>query len=285
MSVGNHSLPAVVAPRGPTVPAIKPFGPSLYRWSASSLRSLVSAGIVVDGAVELDSGFLFDSLKRSEPLAPTPLIKLLQIAHPSLTRGDIESRLHQFTTHDYDRLAELGLLSEDDSVELLQGWIVHKMARNSPHDEALENLDYIIRPLLPAGLRVRNQSALVTTDGQPEPDLMVCTPIDQRRGRKPTGADVLLVVEVADTSLDLDRRVKGPIFAKAGVPIYWIVNIPDRRFEVFTEPTGPTTETEVPRYRAEKTHREGESVPVAIQGNEVGQIAVSDVLPSVASTN
>jgi Uma2 family endonuclease len=152
------------------------------------------------------------------------------------------------------------------------------MPRNPPHDESLENTDYAIRAVLPAGIRVRIQSAITLADGEPEPDLVVCGPLDQRRGRKPTAADALLVVEISDTSLESDRTGKLRMYARAAIPVYWIVNVRDRQVEVYT---GPTGSADVPGYSTQTNYPADGRVPVSIGGQAVAELAVTDLLPQV----
>lgn len=186
----------------------------------------------------------------------------------------------RFTVEEYHQLTELGILTEDDNVELLEGQIVHKMARNPPHDESLENTDYAIRAVLPPGVRVRNQSAItLPADGEPEPDLVVCGPLDKRRGRKPGPSDILLVVEVADSSLASDRTTKQRMYARAAISVYWIVNVLDRRVEIYTDPSGPDTD---PRYRTLTVRAEADDVPVVLDGQEVGRVPVKELLNEAA---
>jgi Uma2 family endonuclease len=94
--------------------------------------------------------------------------------------------------------------------------------------------------------------------------------------RQPGPEDAFLVVEVADASLSRDRGPKKCIYARAGVPIYWIVNPKDRQIEVYSEPSGPTTR---PTYRRRHNYDETDLVPVVIDDIEVGRVAVRDVLP------
>src|SRR5436305_4096318 len=81
--------------------------------------------------------------------------------------------VRRFTVDEYHRMIQTGILEEDDSVELLEGWIVLKMPRNPPHDVAIDLAREAIETRLPAGWRVRVQSAITTSDSEPEPDLAV----------------------------------------------------------------------------------------------------------------
>lgn len=89
-------------------------------------------------------------------------------------------------------------------------------------------------------------------------------------------ADVGLVIEVADSSLLRDQRDKTRIYARAGIPVYWIVNLVDRRIEVYSQPTGPTA---VPAYQSFQTYQPGDAVPLVLDGNPAGSVPAADLLP------
>ena len=138
-------------------------------------------------------------------------------------------------------MIQAGILGEDDNVELLEGWIVPKMARNPAHDAMISMIMIdVLPPRLPKGWFCRGQSAITTTDSEPEPDIAVVrgTPRDYL-ARHPGPADMVLVIEVAESSLPRDRSHKGRIYAAASVPVYWIINLVDPQVEVYTDPTGP----------------------------------------------
>jgi Uma2 family endonuclease len=138
----------------------------------------------------------------------------------------------------YEAMIRQGEISEDDRVELLDGWIVTKMGKNPLHDGTVDLIDFLLGELLPAGWFVRVQNAIVTADSTPEPDLVIVRgqPGDFRR-RHPTGSDIALVVEVADTTLARDRA-KAHIYARAGIHQYWIVNLVSQQVIVHSHPTG-----------------------------------------------
>jgi hypothetical protein len=94
--------------------------------------------------------------------------------------------------------------------------------------------------------------------------------------RHPGPADTALAAEVAESSLSHDRNFKGPLYARANIPVYWIINIVDARVEVYTDPTGPDPN---PRYRQRQDYGPGEEVPLVLDGVEVGRIPVRDLLP------
>jgi Uma2 family endonuclease len=183
----------------------------------------------------------------------------------------------RFTVDEYHRLIELGILTEDDNLELIDGYLVQKMSRNPPHDGTLHDLFKRLLAVLPPGWDIRGQSAVTLTRSEPEPDLAVVrAEATGYRTRHPTAADVGLVIEVADSTLPGDRADKGRIYAEAGIGCYWIVNIPDRQVEVYTSPSGPTAS---PAYGQRQDYRAADLVPVVLDGNTVAGFPVQDLLP------
>ena len=195
---------------------------------------------------------------------------LLPLQPPSLP-------VRRFTVSEYRRLAEVGILSEEERVELLEGWIVPKMVHNPPHDNAVELVDEALRAELPAGWRVRVQSSITTADSEPEPDvILVRGSARDRKGRHPVPSEVGLVVEVAESSLETDRREKARLYARAGIPRYWIVNLVDRRLEVHEQPAEIDG---VPGYRRVTSWSVGQTVELHLDDRVVTTVAVDDLLP------
>jgi Uma2 family endonuclease len=183
----------------------------------------------------------------------------------------------RFSVAEYHRLIELGILTEDDNLELLDGYLVHKMTRHPPHDAALQKGTKRFLRVLPPGWDLRVQCAITLTASEPEPDFAIV------RGdegtyltRHPSAPDVALVVEVSDSTLVGDREDKGRIYAKEMIACYWIVNINDQQIEVYTSPSGPTAD---PKFGQRTDHRPGDSVTVPLPGAAPVQIAVQDLLP------
>ena len=158
-----------------------------------------------------------------------------------LPMGNRVSSFRRFTVAEYHKLIDIGILTEDDNLELLDGHLVTKMACNAPHDGTIDLFRETVGRLLPAGWMLRCQLAVTLPASEPEPDFAVARgTVRTYLTRHPAVADVGLVIEVADSTLDTDRTIKATLYGHAGVPEYWIVNVPDRRVEVYTQPTGPT---------------------------------------------
>ena len=134
---------------------------------------------------------------------------------------------------EYDRLVELGAF-EDEKLELLRGALVTMSPQKGPHAHAASWLTDLLARALGDRALVRCQCPLaIADDSEPEPDVAV-VPRTRYRSEHPTAA--YLVVEVADSSLRKDREVKRDIYAEAGVPEYWIVNVREQVVEVYRTP-------------------------------------------------
>jgi Uma2 family endonuclease len=184
--------------------------------------------------------------------------------------------VRRVTVEEYHRLAEVGILTEDDRVELLEGVISPKMVHRPPHDATVDLVDEVIRSWLPSDWRTRIQSAITTEDSEPEPDVAVVRGTARDYvARHPGPKDIGLLVEVADSSLDRDRG-KRRLYARAGVAAYWIVNLIDGCVEVYTQ---PSTATQEPVYVRSATYIRGDEIPFALGDRELPAISVADLLP------
>jgi Uma2 family endonuclease len=145
---------------------------------------------------------------------------------------------HRFTVDEYHRMANAGILTEDDRVELLDGQIVPTSPIGPRHAGCVDDITRLFIRL--AGdavvVRVRNP-VVIERYNEPEPDVVVARARpDRYRRAHPTPADVLLIVEVADTTIRQDRGFKVPLYAAAGIPEVWIVDLPADRIEVYRLP-------------------------------------------------
>ncbi len=147
---------------------------------------------------------------------------------------------HRFTVEEYHRMAEAGLLSEDDRVELIEGEIIEMAPIGSRHHACVMRLDELLRrPGVSGGYIVSVQGPVRLDEGnevQPDLALLRRRP-DFYAGELPDPEDVLLVVEVSDTTLAYDRDVKLPRYARAGIPEVWIVDLQGDRVESHSDPS------------------------------------------------
>lgn len=185
--------------------------------------------------------------------------------------------LYRFSVAKYHKLIEIGILTEDDDLELLDGYLVHKMSRNPPHDAAIQKIVKRLFRALPPDWDLRIQCAVTLSRSEPEPDLAVVRGDETRYlTNHPGSADCGLVIEVADSTLDGDRIDKGRIYAEAGITCYWIVNLVDRQIEVYTQPSGATATS---AFGQRQDYRMGNNVPLLLDAASVGSIPVGELLP------
>ena len=176
---------------------------------------------------------------------------------------------YRWSRAEYDRAIEAGVFGPDARLELIEGAILAMGPQGSRHFTGIELVVDALRTAFGDGYRVRIQGPLATgEDSEPEPDVaVVAGGARAYRDAHPTTA--LLVVEVSDTSLHTDRTVKQRLYARCGIPEYWILALPDRCLEVYRDPGADG-------YRS-VIHRAGESVaPLA---HPDAAIAVASLLP------
>jgi Uma2 family endonuclease len=185
--------------------------------------------------------------------------------------------IYRLSVDQYHAMAEHGILGEDDPVELLEGWLVQKMTKHPPHTLTTLLARRALERILIDGWFVSSQEPITTVESEPEPDVFVVRGEPRDFGkRQPVPEDVALVVEVADSSLRQDRDTKKRVYARARIPVYWIANLIERQFEVYTDPTGPA---EQPDYRQHQAYGPADEIPVVLDGQEIGRLSVCDLLP------
>jgi Uma2 family endonuclease len=151
---------------------------------------------------------------------------------------EVETTRRRFTRAEYYRMAEAGILGEDDRVELIEGEIVQMSPIGSRHFAFVISLNRLLAVRLANDALVSVQSPVILTDDtEPQPDLAVLRPRAYKE-RKAYADDVLLLIEVADTSLAYDRTTKLRLYARAGIPEYWIVDCAAESVEVYRDPSG-----------------------------------------------
>jgi Uma2 family endonuclease len=185
--------------------------------------------------------------------------------------------IYRLSVAQYHAMAKAGILTEDDPVELIEGWLVPKLTKHRPQTLATLLVREALGRLIASGWYVDSQEPVTTPDSEPEPDIIVVRggPRDYT-DRQPGPAEISLVVEVADASLDTDRGKKKRLSARIGIAVYWIVNLIDRQIEVYTDPSGPVAE---PDYRQRRDYGPNDTLPVLLDGTPVGSLLVADLLP------
>ena len=150
----------------------------------------------------------------------------------------------------YERMIDAGILTDDDPVELLEGCLIKKTPKKPPHTLTTQLAREEIERLLPAGWYVNAQEPIVTDDSEPEPGLSIVR--GERRqyhNRHPRASEVAVVIEVSDSTLRRDRVLKKRLYARAGIPVYALINLPKRQVELYTDPTGPADEPDYQQRR------------------------------------
>ena len=161
-----------------------------------------------------------------------------QIATPPIEATQARER-RRFTVAEYYAMADAGILTEKDRVELLDGEIVLMAPIGNRHQSSVDGHGEMFTLRLQGRANVRIQGPVrLDDDNEPEPDVTLLRRRDDYYATGHPGPDdVLLLIEVADSTLDFDRNVKLPLYARAGIPEVWIVNLQDRRVESYTDPT------------------------------------------------
>jgi Uma2 family endonuclease len=152
----------------------------------------------------------------------------------------MELQRYRFTVDEYHKMGKAGIFDEDDRVELIDGEIIEMSPINPPHAWCVDYLSMLLNRSLPEDFIVRVQNPIYVDDiNEPQPDVAVLKPGDYlRREQHPGPDDMILVVEVADSTVRTDRTRKVPRYAQAGIPEVWLVNLPKKVVEVYSEPVG-----------------------------------------------
>jgi len=187
-------------------------------------------------------------------------------------------RPYLFTAEQVLKMVEAEILPEDTSTELLNG-VLYQVTKGELHNAIVCKLAELVRVHCPVNFHVReDKSNRAGERSLPEPDVALCAGgiFDYLPDVAPLGK-LALVAEVSHSSRDSDRVIKFAMYAAAGVPCYWIVNVRARNVEVWTRPA--EAEDGTARYQSLATHRPGESIPVVIDGQARGEVNVAEIFP------
>ncbi len=179
-------------------------------------------------------------------------------------------RVHPLTVDNFHAMIEAGILMEDDRVELIDGQLIEKMTIGPKHIRVVNVLTRLAVQRAADVVEVSIQNPVeLDLYNEPQPDVVLLR-MDRDVTKVPNAKDVLLLVEVADSSVQLDRKVKLPHYAAVGIQEVWIVNIPDRRLECYRDPSPSGYATT--RFLTEEDNADAELVP------ELGRIPVELIL-------
>lgn len=147
---------------------------------------------------------------------------------------------HKLSVADYHCLGAAGVLDEDDRVELIEGEVIDMAPIGSRHASVVTQLARrVMNAVGDAAIVYIQNPILLPTDSEPQPDLTLLKPCaDFYAGGHPGPDDILLIIEVADTSLRYDREIKLPLYARHGIPEVWLIDLESRRIEAFRDPSG-----------------------------------------------
>ena len=177
----------------------------------------------------------------------------------------------KYTVDDYEGMIRLGVLTERDRVELIRGEIVPKMAIGPRHSTCVKGLNQLLSQRAAGRAIAGVQDPVRLPDSEPEPDISLVRPPKERYlTRHPQPADIFLVVEVADSSLDDDRNIMRPLYAESGIQEFWIANLRDNSLEVYR---GPRPDG---MYQETRVLQRGQSTDIAALPGLV--VAVDEVL-------
>ncbi len=191
------------------------------------------------------------------------------LVSPSPTLAPLTPR--RITVDEYERIIASGSLNEPKRVELIDGYMVTKMAKSAEHGFSIKEVLKALERSLPPGWTWRQEQPVrIPGYDEPEPDITIVRGADaDYRHRIPDATEVGLLVQVSATNVSPDRQ-QGDLHGRSGIPVYWIVNPVNRQVEVYTDP-GPAG------YASRKDFPSGQRVPVVIDGRQTSQIAVDDI--------
>ena len=182
----------------------------------------------------------------------------------------------QWTVAEYHELLQNATLKSGDPFELLEGWIVKKMSRKPPHDVSLDLVQEALRGDLPSEWRCASNAQLRQQTASRNQTWQSFAAWRDYLAKHPGPPAIGLLVEIADTSLTLDRVTKARIYVRASISDYWIVNLVDRQVEVYSDPDAFAPE---PSYARRTDFFPGDSIPFILDGREVARLRVTDLLP------
>jgi Uma2 family endonuclease len=153
----------------------------------------------------------------------------------------VSTQIRPISVDDYHRMIETGIVREGEHIELISGQIFNMAAKGTRHTVSTTRLMRELLMLIEQRAIVRCQEPITLPNhSEPEPDIVIARlRNDEYLDSHPAPADIILVIEIADSTLNFDRNTKAPLYAAAGINEYWIVNLVDDRLERYSQPEGP----------------------------------------------
>lgn len=166
---------------------------------------------------------------------------------------DVAVSRRRFTVDDYHRMGEVGILSPTDRVELIDGEIVSMTPIGPRHGASVDRTNRVLVTAVGTSAIVRVQGSVrLDLFHEPEPDIVLLRPrADFYASAHPGAADILLIIEFAESSIDYDRDIKRRVYAKAGVVEYWLVDLNEDVVHVHADPSNAV-------YRSVTSYRRGQ---------------------------
>lgn len=202
------------------------------------------------------------------------------IVQNAATKAPLERPdFYRLSVDQYHDMIAAGVFAPDDKLELLEGYLVRMNPVGDDHLFTVDELYLHLARLAPKGWKVYMQHPIRLPNSEPEPDLVVVrgTGADYKH-RKPGPQDVGLLVEVANSSLIHDSVTKLAIYAAAGIPEYWIVNLIDRQFEIHRRPQ-PAKGEDPARFAQRDVIPAAGKVQFVLGGQVLGALEVDEILP------
>jgi Uma2 family endonuclease len=223
---------------------------SRHRFTADEFGKMIELGILADG-------------------------QLVELVRGEVVEKGSDSARYHFSVDEYERMVESAILTENARVELIRGEILNKMPTNPPHASTVKRISQLLRDLFGKKIAIGVQDPIRLPEAEPEPDISVMRfRADYYAEAHPVPEDILLIIEVADSSLLEDREFKGPLYAESGIVEYWIVNLGDACLEVHRSPQPDGS------YAEKQIVRRGKQIEITGLPGVV--IEVSDMLPPVS---
>lgn len=212
-------------------------------------------------------------------LPPAPAFQ--PVAHPLPSIAAPPAAIPPFpirplTVEQFEYLVETGFYG-DEKIELLDGWVVNKMTHGDLASYVISRLYRQLSRTLSEAVAIRCQLPIRLKRSRPEPDVVIANGGEARfQAAAPTPEDILVLIEVSDSTLAHDRGPKLRSYARAGIAEYWIVNCVDRQIEVYTR---PLVENDVPAYAEGVVYAQNQTISLRLSNEPVVDLPVASLFP------